>query len=954
MAEPIPYINNQMKNRIDQLIVYHLNVQNLVNKINKLELLTTENKPDAFCITETWSHDDGIESMHIPGFKLKSYYNRKEHIHGGTAIYVQEKKISKPLNSVLKYTSEMNIECCGIEMNDVQGKLAVISIYRPPSGDFHIFMTRLTDLLTHITRSHERLIICGDLNIDALNKHDPNFKLLSDIMESFDLKNYVDEHTRVSSSKSGTSSTSIDYMITNMHNSVIECKVSEPYISDHYLQALRLKVQQLDETKEPNVSREIRCLSTKNLENLQASLKSEEWNGIYSDDPSSAFQNFLETFGWHYDITCPKKRIKPISREQKQKWVTKEILHKKNELINLHYQVSSSQNPTLLELYKKEKKTYRKLVNRSKVTHNQTRIDNSTNKQKEIWKIINESTNRKKHNETIQLKIGSARITDPQAITESFATYFTSIVDEKILQHFHDNMSQGPTLPPMLSKSIFMKPVTHEEISSIIKSLKNKKSTGFDGVPVKVLKAVSDEIKHPLQTLANKTISSGVFPSILKIARVVPVFKKGDPLCRENYRPISILSTFSKIFERVLYNRLMEFLIAYHIIRDDQHGFRTGRSTETATFELMEFVHKELEKGRIVFVLFFDLSRAFDTLNLDFVEQKLHANGIRGIALESIMSFLRERKILVCIDGYTSNTHEVNIGAAQGSVLAPLIFTLFVNDLTLSGMSVKFADDTSAAISAMDEADAQSKITKVCEEMEKWCFTNRIILNQDKTITMHFYKTQPKIMSETTSTVKFLGSYIDPKLTWEPQIDHVCKKLNQAYFALLKLKNTVPLQTLLTAYYALVYPHLAYNIVLWGQAVMVDRIFIAQKRIIRLVYGLRPLESCRELFKTHKILTLTNIYILSCAKYVNNNRHKFAQNADSHSYQTRHGKDLAYPRHNTARYEKSPYYACVKVYNHLPKSIRDEDSRQHFRSKLKKFLHENVFYNLKTFLEQKL
>lgn len=197
--------------------------------------------------------------------------------------------------------------------------------------------------------------------------------------------------------------------------------------------------------------------------------------------------------------------------------------------------------------------------------------------------------------------------------------------------------------------------------------------------------------------------------------------------------------------------------------------------------------------------------------------------------------------------------------------------------------------------------------------------------------------------------VKFLGSYLDPKLSWSCQIDHICKKLNSSYFALLKLKHTVTPATLLQIYYSLVYPHLSYNIILWGTATEINRVFVAQKRTIRLMFNLGNRDSCREYFKEKKILTVIGIFILKCGIFVHKNLHLFAKNQDNHNYITRNAKQLRIPSHNTSKYEKSPHYSCIRIYNTIPKYIRDCMNIHKFARQLKNLLLDHSFYCLDEF-----
>lgn len=927
----------------------HLNIQSMLNKYNELEVLVSDTQADALCLTETWLTTDATNTANIPDYELIANYCRDEHIHGGTAIYVKNGIKAKKLSFVAQYSVEMHLECCGVLLYQNDGyKTVLLSIYRPPAGDIEMLLTNLSTILVEVTKLSSRVVICGDLNIDSL-KATAHSKLLDDLLKSFDMTDYCNEPTRIAVDKNQRKTeTSIDYMVTNLPHHLLECKIFEPHLSDHTAQILIISTEQLEETpKKQHRTIKKRCITDNNIANLKYRLAQETWNEANSENVDEAFEGFLNTFLWLYNITCPEYDITIKTEKINKKWVSDEIRTSSRNLKDMYHLTKTQNSEELNELYKDRKKAHRKLINETKKTFNANLIQNADNKPKQIWKIVRDELGQSKQKNQIIIKNEDGELIKPEDIPETFGNYFSTIAQKKLTDHFDDKISESCTTLPNSSQSMSYIPITAQDVIKIIKNLPNKKSCGSDGVLIKVIKGVCEVIAAPLAAIINKSIQCGVFPNCLKLAIVIPIFKKGDETSIENYRPISLLSIFSKIFERVMYNNIVSFTNKYQLVSDTQHGFREKRSTETASFHFIEYVHKQLDQNKYVAGLFFDLSRAFDTIDIKFVEQKLYCIGIRSNLLEWIISFLSNRKQCVRINNNISSQYNIDIGAAQGSVLAPLIFILYINDLKLSGFMINFADDTSVIASAATREQLELSIETIKYEMNEWCFANRLILNADKTIYVHFYRSIPVLPLDTLSDhVKFLGTYINSNLSWANQINYASKKLNTAYFALLKLKLKVPHQTLVDMYYAMVYPHISYNIVLWGQASDIKRVFIIQKRILRLIFDLKRIESCRNTFKKYKILTLYSIFIYKCALFVYNHKNNFKTNKDTNiHYSTRGASNLSTPAHNTKKYEKSPYYSCLKVFNNLPATIKIIPELNKYKRELKKYLIEHCYYD---------
>ena len=467
---------------------------------------------------------------------------------------------------------------------------------------------------------------------------------------------------------------------------------------------------------------------------------------------------------------------------------------------------------------------------------------------------------------------------------------------------------------------------------------------------------VADIVAEPLADIFNRSIQQAVFPGRLKSVKVVPIFKKGSKLDIANYRPIAIASVFSKIFESIVNHRLLNFLDGCKVLSDSQHGFRKGLSTETAAIKYFEYIYSSLDRGQYVVGIFFDMSRAFDSLLPEFVCSKLDAIGVRGHFLQWVRSFLTDRKLQVLFGGGVSRDATVDMGVPQGSILGPLIFLLFINDLPNclgDAHTIMYADDTSIAVADSDPERVAQKVQAVCRSFGGWCRANRIVVNENKTVFINFHMRRPLPEHALTGadfeeTCTFLGVTIDPRLSFEHHVDSLCKKLNSAYFAILKLKSSLPTDELLQAYFALCYSHMAYNILLWGRVPHWKRVFILQKRILRLIFSLDCRESCRPIFQSNGLLTLPGIYILKAATYVHSNIGDF--NKLQHGYSTRHVENLVLGLHTSSLYERSPQYDFARIYNKLPLSIKAARSLHTFKARVKDLLLARAYYSCQDFL----
>lgn len=319
--------------------------------------------------------------------------------------------------------------------------------------------------------------------------------------------------------------------------------------------------------------------------------------------------------------------------------------------------------------------------------------------------------------------------------------------------------------------------------------------------------------------------------------------------------------------------------------------------------------------------------------------------------------------MFVEILGVRSDIYDIELGTPQDSVLGPLLFILFMNDLPqyiTSGRIFIYADDTAIIVDSDTLAGLWSAVDVVLNEFKGWCDRNRLLLNCTKTVYMEFFN---KIRTPLGSNICFDGADISPSdqttylgivfdrhLGWSGQVDLICKKLSSAFFALSVLKKSLDGNALFPFYYASVQSILSYGIALWGQSVGWERAFIHQKRIIRLMFDLPYRSSCRGYFVRRKILTLVSIYVLNILTYTHKNRSKYPSHSDVHLYNTRGAQKIYPSRHKHSFHRKAPLNAGCRLYNLLPATLTGLPTKS-FEKQLRRILCDNAFYTMREFID---
>ena len=442
-------------------------------------------------------------------------------------------------------------------------------------------------------------------------------------------------------------------------------------------------------------------------------------------------------------------------------------------------------------------------------------------------------------------------------------------------------------------------------------------------------------------------------------AKVVPIYKKGDPKLLSNYRPISLLSSISKIFERLVHDRLDKFIVKNNILYSDQYGFRKNYSTYMAALNLVDRISNGLDSKRTTAALFIDLSKAFDTIDHDILSDKLFAYAVRGTSHQWLMSYLKDRPQYVHFGNCPSKTSSINIGVPQGSILGPLLFILYINDIPNSSLRsnfILFADDTTIYCQNSNLTDTLSDMTSEFKHISNWLRINRLSLNMLKTKLM-IYDNRISDTSEVSITLDghkidasphatFLGITIDENLNWGVHIGNVSTQISRTNGIINRLKSVLPRNTLLLLYNALVLPYLNYSLLLWGRTNLtyLNKLYILQKRVIRNICDAQYNCNTAPLFHELKVLTLFDLYDYQLGIFV----YKFTagmlpdvftnlymENSAYHSYGTRHRHHFSHPYSRTIRNSTHIRTTGVYLWNSLDHELRSAPSLYLFKKKYK-------------------
>ena len=903
-------------------------------------------KPQVLILTETWNTSDTISLCRFDGLEGVHTF-RTDRRGGGVSVFSNENFRLVKLDEISVCTDSIESCVCDI-YTDSMAFLTILGLYRPPSSSISDFLSELEIILrSALLKRNQKVIIAGEFNINILETDNLQVGTFLSFMQSFYFTPTTLKPTRFDSSESVINASCLDQIWLNTIEPFLS-GIIQYDLTDHRPNFILIS-HQFTNNHNPMIKMRFRPFHSGIFDSFVSEIQTTNWDfDVYSnvDENFSKFESKLnETYCKYFPI-----KTKILSKKRLSKpWLTPrliELIKEKSNYYRLYRNGIISR-----EINNRFKNKVSTLVSKSKRDYYMNIFSDFSKNSKKCWKLLKSLMGQSgSKNDIDKLVINNTIFDTNKQIADELNSYYVRVA-ENLEGGLNREESPSPLnyLDDSITSSFFMHPMSLGECVKLITNLRQTR-TQIDCIPVYLLKKIAYYIAPILCKIINQSFSTGKFPKSLKLSQITPIFKNGNTLDPSNYRPISCLPIFSKIFERSMVNRLTKFCDKHSILFKNQFGFQSNRSTFDALKEFTEKLYSGLDLKHETLAILVDLKKAFDCVDHSILLNKIEYYGIRGISAAWFRDYLSNRKQHVRINSCVSTSLPVAAGVPQGSILGPILFLLYINDIPNSTKmsSYLFADDTNFVESGINGDGLAAEVNVELSNVGRWCSSNKLVVNSKKTEVLRISNLpesnlqMPIVMQgenvNFSNHCTFLGIVIDKKLNFSRHIDKVSKKISKNCGILYKIRDNLTLKARINYYYAFIYPLLSYNVAIWGGtgSTHLSILIRAQKRIIRTIAGLDRYAHTNPIFADLKILKFNDIYKLSVAVFM----YKTQTSPDfavRHDHNTRNRNCLNPIFHRLSRTQQALSYVGPTIWNELPENIRHLDTLNKFKINVKEY-----------------
>ena len=864
-----------------------INIRSLANTKNFAQLQVFVKslcfKPTIIAINETYlkSNEPGPHSK-LDGYSFISNC-RKSHKGGGVGLYIHE-SLQYKVREDLTIMDDKVFESFFIETLNLKHPIIYGTVYRSPihtEDAVTPFITHLDRCLKIIDKSKKQCFIQGDLNFNLIDLDDSNVHLFKDTMFDYSYYSLINKPTRVTS----TSATCIDHIWSNVYDDGIANGIITEMIADHMItfQSCNIAFKQ-------STSKKVLKIEKINFKKLEMALNETRVDHILNcHDVDAAYELLHTTID-----TAVKKSTYEVRKKSRDSndWFDRDLFKLRAKRQMLYHKYIKNKSTNNKTAYDETKKRYEKLCIQKKKHYYQSLITKYNSNMRRTWGVINDLLGKSRCKERFtSMNVDGEFCTDSQVIANQFNKFFNNIPKNlhKDLPKMNDNIRIDKCLKFLkgrtIADSVLFNPTSFDEVFKIIHKFKNKSSTGLDNTSPKVFKHFPDKVINCYVHIFNLSITQGKFIECFKTAKVVPVYKSKNKHEMSNFRPISLLPVASKILEKIIHVRLYSFLSRNVFFLKNQFGFRANHSTDLAASLLINQICDALNNKQKVMSVFLDMSKAFDCVDHNILLQKMLTYGVRGNAFSWFKSYLSERHQRVEFNGTLSeNTCKVECGVPQGSILGPLLYLIYINDINqcLTHCHVTlYADDTTLIVTAKTYEDLYRFVNEDLSALSKWLCLNKLTMNIKKTKYITYSLSKRTALQrddlkvflngatiEKVDTFKYLGIYIDEHLTWKPHMNKILSKIRGNLGVVRRISCFLTRRTLIQLFHSMIMSHIRYGIIVWhyGQASLRKKIQACANKFLRLIFFKKQRDSVKSLMIENKILSINQIFHLEISK----------------------------------------------------------------------------------------
>jgi hypothetical protein len=948
----------------NEMLLIHLNARSIVNKNDEFLFYCQQLKPDIICVTETWMDGSVPKQSFTPqGYRVirkdrsdefKQIYGKNK--GGGIAVYYkQDLKVER--KEILKDEHE---EILWVQVKAKKSFL-LGTIYRAEYTEILKEDDKESKFEEHIRKATEMsdsIIVIGDFNADVTKgstcKNTVNIK---NTCKNYGLEQFIKKPTRID--QTSKKATIIDHIWADKDKKIINKCGTIMGLSDHLSVYAKLNLQN---TKKPNEIIRYRSYKTYVQSDFRQELndnlsRSNIQAKIDEKDPNRAMDTFLKVFQETAGKHAPIKESERRHTTTDIPWYTPELKNKinlKNEILRDWYMYRDDED---YKVVKKMKNEINHLKTKLKKQYYKEKFQQCEGDSKKTWRILKEITRTDINKET----------TEPENMNKEkankFNKFFATVGTE--IQKKLRVMKHRSTFSGLAGFKFVLE--TEENVEKLIDRIRPDVAVGYDDISARLIKDAKQTITPYITKMINIGYETNTFPDSMKVTNIKALHKKNNIDDISNYRPISILPTLSKIFERAATDQLVTYLEKNNLINRNQHAYRKGHSTQTCLVELTNLLYMNMERRRYSGIASLDLSKAYDSISHSLLLHKLAHLGLGEDCIKWTKSYLNNRRQRTKFKQHLSDEETITSGIPQGSIIGPVLFICFTNDLAeVFGDEchmISYADDTQLIVEARNLNQLKVKIENVIKLAQGWYERNSMKNNIGKTeilvmskgnkaeeLVINVIDEGEPVTIKSKREIKILGIFLDNKLEWTKQVNNVKKNALNTIRNLHRVRNLLPVKEKIKLYNTLATPQFNYADVVWGGCGKENtrRLQTAQNFALRSIMNRKKTDSAKEILTELKFLNLQEKRQVHDAVFINKALlHKQSANITeqylkylptSNTRFAQAGK-LTIPKHTTSKFENSPLYRTIKIWNTIPSSIPTDNPRTFKKQYQKHLVH---------------